>query len=771
MADALDLSSNLRTLQTSFSAGELDPLMRMRTDVKAYFKGGRKARNVALYAQGGLRRRPGTVYKADLGASSVLHEYSYTDGQDYVLAFQNTKLLTYDSSGSALTAITGEAWTAAESKELTLAISGDTIIIFHKDHWPRQVTRDSATTFSIADFAFEEHSSGAPRYQPYFKFVADSVTMTPAATTGSGIAVSFSANVLDANHVGVIFRYGGKEVTIASVTDAQNGTIDIRETLGGTSASADWDEAAFSTVRGHPRCGTFHDQRLYMAGSTSRPDGFWSSKTSAFFNFDVGTAQDDEAIDASVAGGGEIRHLVATRNLQLFTNDGELFVPQSTSSPITPTNIRFIPQTPYGSGQKVNPVKFDGATLFLQKTGKVIREYVWVDTEQAYTSNAVSFLSNHLINSGVDSAVLLGTATSPEQYAFFVNENTGAATDTDGTVAVFHSVRNEDLAGWVQWNTDGDFESITSAGTSLFAATKRTINGSTVYWLEQFDWDVTVDAAAQVDYSTELTTNGAFTTDASWTKGTGWTIDGSDSNTADCDGTQVSSSDLEQAVSTPSGYIYRVKFTLSNVTAGSITPRVADGAGTAETADGTYIQYITASTGSNIQFRADSDFVGSIDDVSCVRVAKTFQAAHLPSTVTYATTNTASQYVGSYTSDGSGNITTDEYVSNIDIGLNYTLEVETMPVDAVLGKRGAVTGEKKRISRVVASIIGTQSLSLSGNELILTQSNQDFSIAPTAAEGDYQFFMLGWSLDPTVVINQTTPLPLGLRGLYLEVSA
>ena len=106
MADAP--ASNLRTLQTSFSSGELDPLMRMRSDLKAYFKAGKKARNVALYAQGGARRRPGTIYRANLGASSILHEYSFTEGQDYVLAFQNTKILIYNSSGTLLQTLTGQ---------------------------------------------------------------------------------------------------------------------------------------------------------------------------------------------------------------------------------------------------------------------------------------------------------------------------------------------------------------------------------------------------------------------------------------------------------------------------------------------------------------------------------------------------------------------------------------------------------------------------------------------------------------------------------------
>ena len=94
-----------------------------------------------------------------------------------------------------------------------------------------------------------------------------------------------------------------------------------------------------------------------------------------------------------------------------------------------------------------------------------------------------------------------------------------------------------------------------------------------------------------------------------------------------------------------------------------------------------------------------------------------------------------------------------------------------MPVDAVIRSIGAVTGEKKRISRVVISILGTQSITLSNNNLIVVQSDDDFSDPPTAAEGEYQFFMLGWETDPTIIISQGQPLPITVRGLYAEVTA
>jgi len=766
---------NLRILQTSFTSGELSPLMRMRSDLKPYFAGGRSLRNVGLYVQGGFRRRPGTVYKAVLSDPTILHEYSYTEGQDYVLGFYASNVKVFNDSGTLLATVSSAPWAAADVRQLTLTSSADTIIVTHKDFMIQKLMRTGATTFTLADFAFEVHSSGAPTYQPYYKFLQDSSTMTPSATTGS-INLTCSEAIFVSGHAGTIFRYSTsaadyKEIRINSITSTTVAACTVLETLAATTAQVFWDEQTFSGVRGYPRCAAFHDQRLCLAGSTSRPDGFWASQIGAFFNFDIGAGGDAEAIDASVAAEqvGEIRHMVSSRNIQMFTNGGEIYVPQSQANPLTPSNISFISQTPYGSSQELNPMTYDGATLFLQKTGKVVREFLWQDTEQAYTSGAVSHLSSHLIKGADDGTILLGTDEAPEQYALFVNNTTGDA--LEGSIAVFHSVRSEDLAGWTLWTTDGKFQSVAAVGNSLFVTVERTINGSAVVWLEQFDWNITVDASITVDHSTDLVTNGAFTTDVSWTKGTGWTIDGSDSNTADCDASQTGDSDLEQASAATNGVVYRVKFTISSYVAGTLTPILNSGSGTVVSGNGTYIQNITAGSGSNLQLRAKVDFDGSVDDVSVVKVAKAFTAAHLPSTVVQVVTNSQAQFAGEFTTNGSGVATTAEYLTNADVGLNYDITVETMPVDAVIKNVGPITGQKKRISRVVLSVHGTQSVSVAGNSLILQQTNQDFTIPPSPVEGEYEFYLLGWSIDPTIVITQKEPLPLSVRGIYAEVTA
>ena len=121
----------------------------------------------------------------------------------------------------------------------------------------------------------------------------------------------------------------------------------------------------------------------------------------------------------------------------------------------------------------------------------------------------------------------------------------------------------------------------------------------------------------------ELVTNGDFATDSDWTKGTGWSIsDGS----ANCDGTQTSPTNLIQNnLSLGTGKILKITFQLKDHQAGSLIYVNLTGTGTLDfeniDANGTYVAYSGLSTGDNfITFRADADFIGSIDNISVKEV-------------------------------------------------------------------------------------------------------------------------------------------------------
>lgn len=227
--------------------------------------------------------------------------------------------------------------------------------------------------------------------------------------------------------------------------------------------SHNWDEQSFSAVRGYPSAVEFHENRLCFAGTIQEPDAIWMSRIGEFFNFDVGNAEDSDSINIVAATGdvNEIRYLVSNRDLQVFTASAELYIPTFLNQAITPTNAQIRKQTPYGC-EFVEPQSIDGATIYMQAGGRVAREYLYTDTENAYTSTAVSMISSHLINDFQDMTVVNGAFEKAESYAVFVSST--------GYCAVFGSNRAERRAGWMRFTTEGDFHSVVSIGNRLFAA-------------------------------------------------------------------------------------------------------------------------------------------------------------------------------------------------------------------------------------------------------------------------------------------------------------
>jgi len=252
-------------------------------------------------------------------------------------------------------------------------------------------------------------------------------------------------------------------------------------------ATTEFSEQSYSSLRGYPAAVTFHQNRLWFGGTLAQPDGIWGSKSGLFFNFDVGDAEDNDALDltANVGEIFSIRHLVSNRDLQIFTTGAELFIPSVANKPVTPANAQIRRQTPFGSSF-VRPTVFDGATLFIQKTGSALREFLFSDTESAYTSVAVSGLAPHLIRDPVQQTSIKGALNRSESYAFLINN--------DGTIAVFYSVRGDQKAGWSLWDTQGLWHSICAVHERLFVVCARDDgSGTTKLFLEEFQTDMPMD--------------------------------------------------------------------------------------------------------------------------------------------------------------------------------------------------------------------------------------------------------------------------------------
>lgn len=481
-----------RDATTSMIMGELSPYMAGRGDTKLYRNGAEKLTNRAPLTEGGTRTRPGLLHLANLTVATdspqKAIDFVFSNSQAYVFVFTDQRLDIFAhpvAAGASPTATitSGVPWTSAMISTLAFSQSDDTMLVFHPDMRTQVIKRTGASTFVRSDYAFEENSAGTIMYQPYYKYAEPAVTLTPGATTGTGVTFTASAAVFTSAFVGGIIRHKSKEILITGYTSTTVVTGTIRNTLTDTSAATDWDEAVFSPGRGWARCGTFHRDRGVLAGGKSRPSGIYLSKIGAYFNFDLGTSLDNEAMweslkDEKVA---EIRQVVSADAL-LVWSDAALFACISTpANPLTPENVDFVKQAPFGVRDGVRPVEFDSASLFAQATGSAVREALYADTEKKFGTAVVSKLASHLINAPVSLAVLYGSETRPEQLAVLVNG--------DGTIAVFHSIRSDSVAAWLPWVTDGEFKSVCTVIDTVYAIVERDIYGGTKYCLEKFDED------------------------------------------------------------------------------------------------------------------------------------------------------------------------------------------------------------------------------------------------------------------------------------------
>lgn len=266
-----------------------------------------------------------------------------------------------------------------------------------------------------------------------------------------------------------------------------------------------WDEQAFSALRGYPASVTFHENRLCFGGTIAEPDTIWMSQLGEFFNYDVGEGDDTDSINLVAATGdvNEIRYMRSNRDLQIFTLSDELYVPTYLNQAITPTNAQIRKQTPFGT-EFVLPTSIDGATIFVERGGRAVREYIYSDAEDAYISTGVSTVASHTIVDPVDIAVVHSGFKTQESYAALVMGN--------GDMALFSSNRAEKRAAWTRVTTQGDFLATVSVGERLFYYAKDINNN---YVLSEFVDDIGLDNYLYVAYG-----NGTVSVSSLYSSGT-----------------------------------------------------------------------------------------------------------------------------------------------------------------------------------------------------------------------------------------------------------
>lgn len=179
-----------------FTAGELSPKLKGRTDYEGYFNGCDTLLNMVALPQGGATRRPGTL-QCGLAKDQIdgpfrvrLVPFIFSTVQAYVLEFSNGNIRVYMNDGVVLNGgvpvdIT-VPYQTADLAALQFVQSADTLFICHPSYPPATLSRSSHIAWTYAAIVFQDG--------PYLDKNLTTTTLTPSGTSGT-ITITASSTV------------------------------------------------------------------------------------------------------------------------------------------------------------------------------------------------------------------------------------------------------------------------------------------------------------------------------------------------------------------------------------------------------------------------------------------------------------------------------------------------------------------------------------------------------------------------------------------------
>lgn len=508
-----------RDLVNKFTAGELDPKFLSEVDFDGYRKSARRLRNVFVTPQGIATKRPGTVYEQTISADGLplsdpervrLIGYDYSLDEIYWItitpAGAGVQFTVYLGAAFITSAIT-MSYTPAQIREIRWVVDVDRIILLHKDVPPRELRRNSALVWVINvlvfqykptyDFTYQDDPATLPT--PNVPYWSNGVTLTPNAAAATFVTASTA--IFTSNHVGgLIFGNAGvfRIQTVNAAGTVATGfcvkdftdTSAIRGDQAVVSETA-WNDGAVIGVappgpnRGWPSHGCFYQSRLVMGNSPALTGVAFGSNVKAYSDFDDSELDDASSwgVELGVTGNDFITDIIAAKSLILLGNRG----PASTSilidTPTTPTNAFLNTQGTEGA-RNVDGIMLDNQVIYPDRAGNTVWSMSYEIPDTGYDVQNASILSSHLIRNPRWADIYDPDAIDGRYY-LLVNG--------DGTLAVYNTIRDENIKAWTLAQTLGSFIDVSCVANEAKFLIRRKI-GSPFGAIDTANAEYTVDS-------------------------------------------------------------------------------------------------------------------------------------------------------------------------------------------------------------------------------------------------------------------------------------
>lgn len=242
-------------------------------------------------------------------------------------------------------------------------------------------------------------------------------------------------------------------VRITEYTDPQNvnaavlSFLDVnanQNELGGTAATSDWNEGAWSDFRGWPTAVRLHEGRLWWFGVS-----IFGSVSDDYENFDPNVVGDSGVIQQQIGEGpvDSIHWALSLQRLMLGTASAEFSVFSSAlAEPVTPTDCNIRPSSTQGSAY-VDALRMDKTGIYVDVSGcRLFSLDVDIYTYD-YKSNELTLMVPDLNAAGIVQIII---QRKPDTRIHCLR--------ADGTVGMMVLDPTENVVCWQELETNGVIE-------------------------------------------------------------------------------------------------------------------------------------------------------------------------------------------------------------------------------------------------------------------------------------------------------------------------
>lgn len=511
----------LTPLQSSFSAGELSPLLYGQTQIDAYQQGVKQALNMFPDSRGPLVGRSGTKFVEDLATfTGRVLSMPVNQNKVYAVTLTAGAIKVTSPFGEGPDAVLSDNpafaegladWTVIETGPASsVTLVGDSVsLAIEAGAGNVARIRQAVTVVASTDYRIQWNTRGTELAEIRVGTTAGGSELLSAPTSNRDANLVFNSGGATTIYIEAVIASGFTNETAAELI-VDYFAVDSAATTAAFTAAAPYagkdlvdlqyaqnpdgeslyllhpnyqprklvydssdDSFTFTAVTftgkpaawtgtNWPGTGTFYQSRLWLAGTRGNPESFWGSKSNAPEDFTLGSL-DDDGIAFTLARYGQIVWITAFKKLLIGTAVGEHIV-ETELGVVTPTDIRVEQQSSYGSAN-VQPVQVGDQVLYVSPDRRKVRAIQFEFQADNWLSTDLTFNSEHITGGEI---VRMAWDQNPDNLLYCIMRN------GDKAVCTYNRALN--IFGWSLYKSQGGFVDgaiVTLRGTDYLLALVR----------------------------------------------------------------------------------------------------------------------------------------------------------------------------------------------------------------------------------------------------------------------------------------------------------